>query len=160
MKYLFDKSTSRRAGFTLIELLVSIAIISILIASLATATNSARQTAKIAKANTECNNLANAIRLYCLITETEAPITTLGLSTGTSRAEGTFMKELSEPTASNGNRVFFEAPTSMKSGGAFNDPWGNPYRVRVVALDEAKASEKLEYTIVAPLPAVYQATSK
>ena len=57
-------TNSRKHGFTLIELLVVIAIIGILMGMISSAAYSARQNSYRAAAQSEIQNIANAVRSY------------------------------------------------------------------------------------------------
>lgn len=155
----------RRAGFTLIELLVVIAILGVLIATFASSTASARETARITKATAECRELGNAIRLFCMTQLDTAvsedggnPMSDLGLRDGLQEATTTMTNLLTKPSDKNRNTVFFAANDRAIRKNVLCDPWGNPYRVRVRrVVSRTDDTAERDYEIIVPLDGRHRA---
>lgn len=142
-----------RRGFTLIELLVVIAIVGILAGTFAFSMSSAQENARIAKATAEGRELTNAIRLFCL-TQTERtsdnPLSALGLSEGTHEGTSTLRQMMTEPSAANGNTVYYRASERSIRRGVLCDPWGHPYRIRVRRF-VPRDGQQNDYRLIVPL---------
>ena len=119
-----DRSTN---AFTLIEMMVVTGMLAILMGVAFSGIGQARNQARIAKANAEVRELVNAILAY------EAANEELDVAaTGTEATEANLQKLLGLDGA---KTVYLNAPMVR---GAFRDPWGTPYKYRVV---EAKVDE-------------------
>ena len=137
------QSSPSRSAFTMIEMLVVIGMLGILMGVTFGGIGRARSRARVAKANTEVRELVNAILSY------EA-------------AEGSSFRMIAgdpkEATAANlkdllgdGNGpVYLNAPLV---GNAFRDPWGTPYRYRVIQAtisSGGEMSESISATVTFP----------
>ena len=114
---------SSRSAFTMIEMLVVIGMLGILMGVTFGGIGKARSRARVVKATAEVRELVNAIlsyeaaegQVYELISPepTEATADNIEILLGTRQ----------------GFPVYLNAPMA---GGAFRDPWGTPYRYRVI----------------------------
>ena len=118
-----------RKGFTLIELLVVIAMIAILMGAATTSVVGAQKRAKIARAQTETQELTKALLAYANYTEDG----TLSELTGLNDSEATEsnLKCVLGKVTKRGSTVPVLYNASVAKDGRFLDPWGNPYRVTV-----------------------------
>ncbi len=149
---------SQKMGFTLVEIMIVMAIIGLLAGAFAFSGASARETARIGKATAESREILNAIRLYSLTNQEVAdPIATLAIPTNGTPTDvtGSVLRDLIEPTNTNGNSVYFNAPATHKAGAPLRDPWGKPYRVRAKELNLAKA-DPAEFKVTIALPSPYK----
>lgn len=130
-KFEIRKSVIRatRKGFTLIELLVVIAMIAILMGAATTSVVGAQKRAKIARAQTEAQELTKALLAYANYTEDG----TLSELTGLNDSEATEsnLKCVLGKVTKRGSTVPVLYNASVAKDGRFLDPWGNPYRVTV-----------------------------
>lgn len=119
-----------RKAFTLVELMVVIAMIAILMGVGATSVNGARKRAKLARAETEAQELTKAILAYANYCEDGK----LDELTGLNDAEATednLKYVLGKGPQKHGSPVPVLYNASVARNGSFLDPWGNPYRVTV-----------------------------
>lgn len=118
-----------KRAFTLIELLVVIAMIAILMGVGATSVNGARKRAKLARAETEAQELTKAIYAYANYTDDG----TLDELTGLNDAEATEsnLKYVLGGVTTRSGQVPVLYNASMTKGGRLLDPWGHPYRITV-----------------------------
>ena len=108
-------------AFTLIEMMVVTGMLAILMGVAFSGIGQARNQARVAKANTEVRELVNAILSY------EAANEELDVApTGTEATEGNIQNLLG---LGGSKTVYLNAPMVR---GAFRDPWGTPYKYRVV----------------------------
>lgn len=120
----------KRKAFTLIELMVVVAMIAILAGVIGGGVAKARARAKIARAETEVNEMTNAIRAYENYVDTG-------------------LEEKSDEEATESGLAFIlgggkdrngkEVPVLYNAhitGTKILDPWGKAYRVRIRALSE------------------------
>ena len=112
-----------KKGFTLIELLVVIGMLMVLMGSVTSALMNARRRAKIAKAQTMCQELTNAflaLENYGVIGQVETGEGWQDLS------RDSIKLLLGEGTGASGEKipVLFNAASLL-------DPWGRPYRYKV-----------------------------
>ena len=128
-----------KSGFTLLEMLVVIGILGILMATSFTGLARARVMARIARANSEMRMLIGAVLAYEAATEEE--LHTLNLS-GDDGMEAT-ESNLSELLGQGKNKIVFLNAQLRGSPLAFRDPWGTPYKVRVLR-DTSSASSTTE----------------
>ena len=118
-----------RKGFTLIELLVVIAMIAILMGAAGTSVVGAQRRAKIARAQTEAQELTKAILAYANYTEDGSLSELTGLDD--SEATEDNLKYVLGKVTKRGSTVPVLYNASVAKNGKFLDPWGNPYRVTV-----------------------------
>ena len=113
----------KQDGFTLLEMLIVIGMLGILMAATFTGVSHARVQARITKANTEVRQLVGAILAYEAATEEDLD----SLGTGEMEATADKLKEL---LGEGMNKTVF-LNVQMRNG-AFRDPWGTPYKVKIV----------------------------
>ena len=120
-----------RRGFTMIELLVVLAIIAVLVAAVSTSVNAARRRAMITRAQSEAEEITNAILAYANYTQDGTLGELAGRLSYTEANEST-LGFLIGKGSQNGQKVpILYNAASTKGSGAFLDPWGRPYRVTV-----------------------------
>ena len=110
-------------AFTLIEMLVVLGMLGILMGVAFSGIGQARSQARIAKANSEVRELMNAWLSYEAAWD-DWPVSVNGESI---EADASNLKEL---LGDNEEKVVYLH--AQLSGGAFRDPWGTPYRFRVL----------------------------
>jgi prepilin-type N-terminal cleavage/methylation domain-containing protein len=114
-------------AFTLVELLVVLGMISILMGVTFTGIGKARTQARIAKANSEIRTLMNAWLAYEASYD-DWPVEVTGKEVDA--VEGKLQELLGKNDSGD---VFLNAQMSDGEGGpAFRDPWGTPYRFRLL----------------------------
>ena len=113
-----------QAGLTLIEMLVVVGMLGILMGVAVSGIGQARSQAKVAKANAEVRELINAWLSYEAAYD-DWPIQVKGNDI---EATASNLKELLGENP--GKTVFLNA---QMANGAFRDPWGNPYRFRILS---------------------------
>jgi len=116
-------NNSKSNAFTLVELLVVLGMISILMGVTFTGIGKARTQARIAKANSEVRTLMNAWLSYEASYD-DWPVAIQGREID---AEESALKELLGDNQS--KTVFLNV---QLLNGAFRDPWGTPYRFRLL----------------------------
>ncbi len=126
-----DRRASR--AFTLVEMLVVVGMLGILMGVAVSGVGQARSRAKVAKANAEVRELINAWLSYEAAFD-DWPVQVKGTDID---ATDSNMKELLGQNQS--KTVFLNA---QMVNGAFRDPWGTPYRFRI--LSEARQNEASE----------------
>lgn len=114
-------SQRSRAAFTLVEMLVVVGMLGILMAATFGGVGQARNRARVAKANAEVRELVNAILAY---EAAEGDLEMLADSPKDA-TEG----NLRDLLGGTGRPVYLNAPLVA---GAFRDPWGTPYRYRII----------------------------
>jgi len=126
-----------KKAFTLVELIVVVAIIAILMASIGVSIRKAQLRSRIARAETEANEMTNAIRAYENFVDTGIPerndVETDESSLGFILGNGT-------DRAGNAIPVLFNATVTA---GKIRDPWGKPYRVRVIPMGGEEANDEV-----------------
>lgn len=132
-----------RAGFTIVEMLVVVGILGILMSVMLGGLGRARRQARIAKANAEIRELVNAILAY------EASDGELDMLAETPK-EAT-EESLRPLIGASGGTVYLDAPITA---GAFRDPWGTPYRFRIIeesfSAGDSKMTEGFTATVTFP----------
>lgn len=126
-----------KKAFTLVEMIVVVAVIAILMASIGVAVNKAQLRSRIARAETEAGEITNAIHAYGNYVDTGIPERSdvdademslaFILGGGTDRAGGQVP-------------VLYNASVT---GGKILDPWGKPYRVRIMKLGADTAQDQV-----------------
>lgn len=111
-------------AFTLVEMLVVLGMISILMSVTFTGIGRARTSARIAKANSEVRSLMNAWLSYEASYD-DWPVAVQGETI--EATEGNIAELLGKNES---KTVFLNA---QMSNGAFRDPWGTPYRFRLLS---------------------------
>jgi len=122
-------------AFTLIEMLVVLGMLGILMGVAFSGIGQARSQARIAKANSEVRELMNAWLSYeAAHDDWAAPIDGESIEADAGNLKGLL--------GGNDEKVVYLH--AQLSGGAFRDPWGTPYRFRVLEQkgtgDETKES--------------------
>ena len=125
----FALGTRDSMAFTLIEMLVVLGMLGILMGVAFSGIGQARSQARIAKANSEVRELLNAWLSYEAAWD-DWPITVNGDNLD---ADTGNLKELM-----GGNEEKVVYLHAQLVNGAFRDPWGTPYRFRL--LDQSKSS--------------------
>ena len=115
-------------AFTLVEMLVVLGMISILMGVTFTGIGSARSQAKIVKANAEVRTLMNAWLAYESSFD-EVPAEFKGGEEEVLATKENIGELLGLPPGS-GKDVFLNV---QMLNGAFRDPWGNPYKFRLLS---------------------------
>lgn len=120
---------SIKRGFTLIELMVVIAMIAMIIAALGTSFAKAQTRARTEKARSEVKMATQAILAYenydqnhelpAMASAQEADASSLGFLLG-------------QATAVSGGKVPATLLAALQSGGRWLDPWGTPYKIKIV----------------------------
>lgn len=155
-----------RQGFTLIELLVVIAIIGTLVSIFVFSSASARETAMIAKATSESREITNAIRLYVTtnqdLTDEDDdgdPLNDLGLSDGDNDISTTTTRILTDPSANDSKKRYFNNSKDGIRNKRLVDPWGQPYKVHVKEIRRTANTDKdnlaEKYEVILPLRGRY-----
>ena len=122
----------KRAGFTLVEMLVVITMIGLLMATIATGLARARRAAQIARAETQLREILTACGQYLMLNQKAPP----GMSeSGWTVVAGDFLNELITPDE-HGFVYLSVSPAQLKNG-AYGDPWGNPYEIKLNAAKES-----------------------
>ena len=129
--------TKEKHGFTIIELMVVIAMLLILMGAVTASVTRARQRAKIQQAITEAQQLTDAILAYENFARPGSPSPLEGKSTGMNwkdATEGEMNFVLGRDKMPNGQEgnvpVLYNGSVT---GGSIRDPWGNPYRYRILS---------------------------
>lgn len=132
-------------AFTLIEMMVVMGMLAILMGAAFSGLSQARKQAKITKANAELRELINSILAY------EAAEETLVVNSDPVDATESNLQPL---LGNNGGTVYLNAPMVNK---AFRDPWGNPYRYRVVQANiQADNGKQPEFSASVTFPNRYR----
>ena len=131
----------RRAStaFTLIEMLVVLGMLGILMGVAFSGIGQARTAARVAKANAEVRELMKAWLSYeAAYDDWPFDISQYQDNNGVD-ADEAHLQELLGLPAGQGKQVYLNA---QLSSGAFRDPWGKPYRFRL--LDKSGGNETKE----------------
>ena len=115
-------ATSSRSAFTMIEMLVVLGMLGILMGVTFGGIGSARSRARVAKATAEVRELVNAILAYEVGKGRDFDIISSSPKDATEGNLQGLMGGNNEPVYLNAALV----------DGAFRDPWGTPYRFRVI----------------------------
>lgn len=130
-------NTNRQSGFTIIELITVIAILLILMGSITASVAGARRRAKTQQAISEAQQLTDAILAYENYSRPGQKSPLEGKATGEGwkeASEGEMAFVLGKEAMPNGQEgnvpVLFNGAVR---GGSIRDPWGNPYRFRIMS---------------------------
>ncbi len=135
-----DRRASR--AFTLMEMLVVIGMLAVLMGSAVSGLGQARKQARVAKANAEVRELLNAWLSYEAAYD-DWPVAVSG--DNIDAMEGAIKELLGDNET---RTVYLNAPII---NGAFRDPWGTPYRFRILErTDTAGAREEFAAAITFP----------
>ena len=137
-----NRKSSRLSAFTLIEMLVVTGMLGILMGVAVTGLGQAKKQARVAKANVEIRELVNAWLSY------ESAYDDWPVSVEGEELEAT--EENLKDLLGGGNRdmVYLNAPIVA---GAFRDPWGTPYKFRLLQNSGAgKVSDEFSMSIAFP----------
>lgn len=134
--------TRRLDAFTLIEMLVVLGMLGILMGTAFNGVGRARTRARIAKANAEVREIVNAILSF----EQAQIAGDSGMNDilSTTPVDAT-ANNLQDLLGEGGGPVYLNAPIV---NGAFRDPWGTPYRFRVVP-ESVSSQDGLKETVTA-----------
>jgi type II secretory pathway pseudopilin PulG len=111
-------------AFTLVEMIVVLGMLGLLMSVAASGIGAARNQARVAKANAEVRELINAWLSY------EAAYDDWPVDISGEELEAT-SSNLKELLGDNDDRVIYL--NAQMSNGAFRDPWGTPYKFRLVS---------------------------
>jgi len=117
------KESRRSSAFTLIEMMVVTGMLAILMGVAFSGIGQARGQAKVAKANTEVRELINAWLAYEAAYD-DWPVNVTGDSI---IADKSSLKEL---LGENEDKAVYL--NAQLTGGSFLDPWGTPYKFRLL----------------------------
>lgn len=122
-------------AFTLVEMLVVVGMLAILMGSAFSGIGQARNQARIARANAEVRELINAWLSYEAAYD-DWPVSVSGSSIEATRGN------LQELLGQNDEQVVYLNAQMVNE--AFRDPWGTPYKFRLVS-DSKQNSETEEF---------------
>ena len=145
-----NRSASLRDAFTLVEMLVVIAMLGLLMGSAATGISQAKRQAKVTRAHAEMRELVNAWLAYEQAYD-DWPIPSNAESEEGVPATESNLKELIGQGED--GMVYLNAPMSAGADGkAFRDPWGTPYRYRIIQIEttDSQDDNKFEASIAFP----------
>ncbi len=128
--------TKAKSGFTIIELLTVISLILLLMGAVTASVTGARRRAKIQQAITEAQQLTDAILGYENFARPGSPSPLEDKATGQSwkeASEGEMAFVLGKDKNPNGSDVLPVLFNGAVSGGSIRDPWGHPYRYRILS---------------------------
>ena len=129
-------------AFTLVEMLVVIGMLSILMGSAFSGIGQARNQARVARANAEVRELFNAWLSY----EASFDDWPVNLSGNQIDATAANLKEL---LGDNDQKIVYL--NAQLSNGAFRDPWGTPYQIRLLSdTADTKVREEFAATVTFP----------
>ncbi len=137
----------RRAAFTLMEMLSVIAIISILVGSIAMALSKAREISRRARAEAELREMISAwLQYHQLYGELPAVVKDEPLPTSRE-----VLDPLINPESGDNPRglVLLNPKLPFNAEGLYTDPWGTPYQLSF-AHQEVKVSAALRTSITFP----------
>jgi type II secretion system protein G len=127
----------QKQGFTLIELLVVIIIIGVLMGLLLPAFSKMREKGRRTQQSTEASAIRSALKAYFLeygyFPMTDAELNQTNVVTYSGNNNKVLLDRLRVNNSSYNPKgiLFFEVENYKLSGGAYVDPWGNPYSIRM-----------------------------
>lgn len=127
--------TDMRRAFTLVEMIVVIAVIAILMAAVGSGIAKAQLRSRIARAQAEANEMTNAIRAYENFVDTGIPE-----RSDVEADESSLNFILGDGTDRAGNQLPILYNASIVAG-KIRDPWGKPYRVRIIPFAGGEAND-------------------
>ena len=136
--------TKGKRGFTIIELLTVISMILVLTGAVTASVTRARRRAKIQQAITEAQQLTDAILGYENFARPGSPSPLENKATGerwTEAAAGELGFLLGKEKRPDGNDTMPVLYNGAVSGGKIRDPWGNPYRYRILSASVNSSSQ-------------------
>lgn len=127
----------KKSGFTIMELITVIAILLLLMGAITTAVTGARRRAKIQQAITEAQQLTDAILAFENYSRPGKPSPLDGRSTGeTWEIASEDKMDFVLGKVQNPNMPEERVPVLFNGavrGGSIRDPWGHPFRYRIMA---------------------------
>jgi prepilin-type N-terminal cleavage/methylation domain-containing protein len=139
-----------RAAFTMIELLVVLGMLGILMGVTFGGIGQARRRAKITKTNAEVRELVNAILSY-EAAEGELAALAVDPKDATKQNIGFLLGDAGGEGSGNNPVVYLNAPMTGTPP-AFRDPWGTPYRYRIIEgeIQAGDLTERFSATVTFP----------
>ena len=131
-----------RRGFTLVELLVVMGMIAILTGAAASSVSRARRRSQIARAESECRQITNAILAYENWSEDHTlkkPSDTFKNWQLNDKSKLGFILG-TEPNANGPNGLVPVLYNGAVVNNAIRDPWGKPYKIKVKDVGTVKVS--------------------
>lgn len=127
-------------AFTLVEMLVVVGMLAILMGAAFSGIGQARSQGRIARANAEVRELINAWLSYEAASDKQLPIS------GYLLAEAGNLKEL---LGNNDSKIVYL--NAQMVDGAFRDPWGTPYKFRLLPeTEQDQVTEEFGATVTFP----------
>lgn len=124
-----------KKGFTLIELLVVVAMLVILIGAISMAATKAQERARIVKATADVKEMTKAILAYeNYKVNGDHRIPTLNDEPANESSLAFILGK--GPSADGGQQIPVLYSGSLSTDGTIRDPWGTPYRVKVVEMTQ------------------------
>ena len=124
--------TKGTSGFTIIELITVISMILLLMGAITASVTRARQRAKIQQAITEAQQLTDAILAYGNFVNKKGKSGLEDQATGRNWKKAT-EADLRFVLGTPGNADLPVLYNGAVTGGSLRDPWGEPYRYRIMA---------------------------
>ena len=124
-----------KRGFTLVELLVVVAIIAILIASSGVSVAGAQQRARILKATSDVKVISQAILAYENYDRGNEKFELPTMSDRDATADSLAFLLGEGESAKSGGKIPVLLMASLKAGNTLIDPWGTPYKIKIVETD-------------------------
>lgn len=136
-------TSSRLSAFTMIEMMIVTGMIGIMMGLAATGLGHAKKQARITKANAEVRELVNAWLSYEAAYD-DWPVDIEGEELEATESN---LKELIGEGSAD-DFVYLNAPIV---GGAFRDPWGTPYKFRLISKsDQNRVTDDFTMSVTFP----------